>query len=196
MKFETVMQLIGQWGGTLKFFPGDAEARIGIAESLIEMASSEEQVRWLVKRLPKLFTEWPAMHEVRAVFCSKFKPADGVEVYSEVYLEGIPAEKEQRQYISAATPLQIEGSCDPVSEDPEMLALVQKVKEAHVARMPTVQVDVTIRHEENELAALTRAVRDYNENHTKVRRVRAVTDAEIDFMKSLQDANRKEPVGK
>ena len=33
------------------------------------------------------------MREVRAAYCSKFKPDDGFEVYSDVYLDGIPSEK-------------------------------------------------------------------------------------------------------
>ena len=93
MKFEDVLRLIGEWGGTLRFFPSDPHARIGIAKEIVAMCSSIDQVKWLVARLPKLFSEWPAMKEVRSVLCSKFRPADGIETYSEVYLEGIPSEK-------------------------------------------------------------------------------------------------------
>lgn len=103
MNFQIVMQLIGRWGGTLNYFPGDPDARIGIAEEIVSMASAEEQVRWLVSRLPKLFKDWPAMHEVRAVFCSKFRPKDGYEVYSAIYIDGIPTEKEELPAIAAAT---------------------------------------------------------------------------------------------
>lgn len=94
MNFDKIMQLIGRWGGTLKFFPSDADARFGIAEEISEMAANEDQVVWLVKRLPKIYHEWPGMAEVRAVFCSKFRPKDGIETYSTVYVDGIPSEKE------------------------------------------------------------------------------------------------------
>jgi hypothetical protein len=93
-KFEDVMRSIGKLGGTMKFFPSDPDSRIGIGEEIIAMCSSIEQVDWLVKRLPKLFSDWPGMKEVRSVLCSRFKPADGIECYSEIYLEGIPSERE------------------------------------------------------------------------------------------------------
>jgi hypothetical protein len=109
MNFEEIMQIIGKWGGTLKFFPSDPDARIGIAEEIGEMASEADQVRWLVGRLPKLYQEWPAMHEVRAVFCSKFQPRDGIEVYSRTFPDGIPSEKQNLPALPAATPRQLPG---------------------------------------------------------------------------------------
>lgn len=90
MNFEHVMQLIGRWGGTLKFFPSDSDARFGIAEEMTEMCgNSVETLEWLVKAAPKVFAEWPGTQEIRALLCSKFRPADGVEVYSTIHPHGI-----------------------------------------------------------------------------------------------------------
>ena len=85
-----VLREIGKWGGTLHFFPSDDDARLGIAEEITAMAETQDQVRWLVGRVPKLHSDWPAMREVRAVFCSRYKPHDGYDVCSAVYLDGIP----------------------------------------------------------------------------------------------------------
>lgn len=193
MNFKIVMQLIGRWGGTIKFFPSDPEARIGIAEEIVSMAENEDQVRWLVARLPKLYTEWPAMHEVRATFCSKFKPKDGDEVYSEIYLEGIPAESTNSftTQIAATTPLQISGDVQEfTSVDPERTALVLKVSEARTARLPRVDVDTSIKRGESELSALTRSVSEYRERTSPVSGVRVASKEEIEAVKRQQEANR------
>jgi hypothetical protein len=95
------MQLIGRWGGTLKFFPADPDARLGIALEIVDMCSTIEQVEWLVRRAPKIFQQWPGMREVRALLCSKFAPKDGCEVFSELYTDGIPSELQSVRSIEA-----------------------------------------------------------------------------------------------
>jgi hypothetical protein len=181
MNFQQVMLLIGRWAGTLRFFPSDPEARIGIAEELAEMASNEEQIRWLVKRLPKLFTEWPAMHEVRAVFCSKFRPKDGIEVYSGVYLDGIPAEKEDGlKQIEDPKARQIEG---PVSADAEMCLIVHKTA---VARsMPPIKPTVVPEHG-NELQEL---LKQLDADRARKEKPLLPTEAEIELVKRKQREN-------
>ncbi len=122
MDFDDVMNLIGRWGGTLKFFPSDEDARIGIAEQLASMARSEEEIRWLVKRVPELHNQWPGIREVRAVFCGRFRPVDGIEAGSEIYPDGIPSERPQRAALAAGATMALEPG--EVSADPEMNALV------------------------------------------------------------------------
>lgn len=92
---KAVQEAIDDMGATLKFFPSSAAA---IAQFIAEMAENDEQVRWLAKRMPQLYNEWPGALEMRAVFCSKFKPRDGIEAYSRDprYLEGIPSERERQ----------------------------------------------------------------------------------------------------
>lgn len=170
MRYEPVMQLIGRLGGTLKFFPSDPDARIGIAEEIAAMAADEEQVRWLVGRLPKLFQEWPAMLEVRAVFCSKYKPKDGEEAYSSVYLDGIPSEKESLPQLPAAPMRQI-ASSEPETASPSIagyLADVTRLKDMNrVLRgipAPTVRDSPVVRiTEANRIteADVKNALRDY-----------------------------------
>jgi hypothetical protein len=79
----------------LKFFPSDEGARLGILELVCKMAHTEAQVDWLVNRMTDgLYNEWPGPAELRACFCSKFPPKDGRSVFSQVYADGIPSEKE------------------------------------------------------------------------------------------------------
>ncbi len=85
----------------MKYFPSDPDARTALVRIICNMASNEEQIRKLVDRSLALYREWPGINELRACFCSFAKPADGVEAYSEVYIDGIPTEKEQSRQIEA-----------------------------------------------------------------------------------------------
>lgn len=78
----------------MKFFPSDEGAKKEIMALIASMCSSDEQVAWLANRTVALHNEWPGPRELRAVLCSKFRPKDGFEVYSDVYPEGIPSESE------------------------------------------------------------------------------------------------------
>jgi hypothetical protein len=93
MDFDTINALVGSMG-TMKFFPSDPAARLALTELMTEMASTEEQVRWLAKRMRSLYNEWPGEREMRACFCSRFRPADGINAYSSVYSDGIPSERQ------------------------------------------------------------------------------------------------------
>jgi hypothetical protein len=128
MDLEVVMKLVGRWGGTLKFFPSDAQARIGIAEQLAAMATNEDQLRWLVARVAQLFPEWPGMLEVRAVFCTRYRSADGVEAAlgtsSPAYMALCPEEASDLKQLAGQR--QITGNVSPLTDDPEMQELIRK----------------------------------------------------------------------
>lgn len=96
---ELIMEL-----SVLKFFPSEAPARMALVRMAGEMAASEDQIRWLVKRCLVLYNEWPGPRELRALFCARFKPRDGIEVSSCVFPEGIPPEKRIEQPMLALPP--------------------------------------------------------------------------------------------
>lgn len=162
MDFDDVMMQIGRWGGTLKFFPSDVEARVGIAEQISAMAGDEDQVRWLVSRISQLFTDWPGMLEVRAVFCTRYKAKDGVEAAlgsaSPAFASLCADEHESLAQISAPRSRKITGEIAPVSADIEMQELIARCAAP-----------------KNPLAGVKRA-----------------TDDDIKKLKAVQDANRKE----
>lgn len=69
----------------MKFFPVDPQARTALVQLICGMAQTNEQVEWLVRRALTLFNEWPGPRELRALYCSKFRPADGAEANSALY---------------------------------------------------------------------------------------------------------------
>jgi|SRR6185437_2873311 len=110
--------------GMLKYFPADKEARAAIVQMVCEMAANNAQVAWLVKRALALYNEWPGPNELRAAFCSKFRPRDGITAYSRIYADGIPSEK---QGFAAALPSPDRKAlpAGAASADPELAAEVK-----------------------------------------------------------------------
>lgn len=96
MNPKRILEMLAEMA-MLKYFPANNDAvLIGLARLCVEMCNSESEVRWLVDRMTSgLYAEWPGPQEMRAVLCSRYKPKDGINAYSTVYLDGIPASKEQ-----------------------------------------------------------------------------------------------------
>src|SRR5271166_5469024 len=90
------------------FFPGsDDESRAVLLSHLDQICSTDDQVRWLANRFTIVFPKWPGLRELRALACSKFRPKDGVEIYSEAYPDGIPSEAESRPMLETPKRQQI-----------------------------------------------------------------------------------------
>ena len=124
-----VTKLISKLGGTMKYFPGDDDARLGIIEQVGGMCSTEDQVEWLVNRMPKLYADWPGMGEMRAVLCSKYKPKDGCESYSSTFPNGIPSEKPEKQWALPPASTLALGPGEPISAAPSLNGYVQQLAE-------------------------------------------------------------------
>jgi hypothetical protein len=97
-----ILDLVGDLS-VLKFFPSNAGARLAIARLIGRMAADMDQVDWLIARMTSgIYNEWPGPGEMRACFCSRFRPLDGIETSSSVYLDGVPSERPQ---LAAPPPL-------------------------------------------------------------------------------------------
>ena len=81
----------------MAYFPADADVRGALVDIILEMVETQEQCDWLVARALKLYAKWPGVAELRALFCSRWKPRDGIETYSSIYLDGIPSERGERK---------------------------------------------------------------------------------------------------
>lgn len=125
------------------FFPSEPAARVALIRMVGEMAEKEDQVRWLVHRMTSgLYNEWPGPGELRAVFCSRFRPRDGITAYSSVYPDGIPSEHPVAPLLLALPPGHV------VSVDLELEHAVREVAAAkdlnrpRLIRAPQIPVDL------------------------------------------------------
>jgi hypothetical protein len=178
----------------LKFFPSDDRTRTEITLLVCRMATTNTQIDWLVRRVLDVWNEWEGPKELRALFSYSHRPADGIEAYSALpqFQEGYP---DDPSYVSVAArePLQLTGDNEPVSKDPEMAALVERVSQSVSRRMePDPDVDCVIRQGETEVTALARSIQEFNEKQAEKRRAYSASEAQIEFIKAEQNRNRKE----
>src|SRR6266852_5020605 len=79
----------------IPFFPSSQDNAKGVViEELVAMCDSDQQAQWLAARMGQVFKQWPGLGEMRALFCKRFKPADGHDVGSQLYADGFPSEAE------------------------------------------------------------------------------------------------------
>ena len=110
LNFEQINGIVAELA-TLPFYRSEEAAHLAVVRIVGQMATNIDQVRWLVNRMTSgLYSEWPGPKELRACFCSKFKPADGIECGSSVYPDGIPSERASQEWISAPAPKLLEAA--------------------------------------------------------------------------------------
>lgn len=63
----------------LKFFPMDELQHRAMTEYLRRLCGHAEGLAWLVAQLVNHVGEWPGSADVRGIYCTRFKPADGIE---------------------------------------------------------------------------------------------------------------------
>ena len=117
-------QIIVAQLGAMNFFPNNEPAvRATISRLVQRMCDTFQQAQWLVDRMIDLYDRWPGPHELRAVYCSRYKPADGLEGYSAVYPDGIPPER------------RIEPAHQPLALPPGRIASANPEADAMVSRL-------------------------------------------------------------
>jgi hypothetical protein len=62
----------------LKYFP-PGQAQKAILLYLERLCGTADRLHWLVTELVNHVGEWPGPAEVRGLFCSRYRPADGIE---------------------------------------------------------------------------------------------------------------------
>lgn len=129
----------------LRFFPSDVDAQTAIAKELVSMATDLDQVRWLIDRMKRDFTDWPGPRMLREVFCNRFKPADNYDPclpQREDGFGGPMKELSEKDRLKVLTAGPVEGprlleSGEPVSEDPVISKLTGLVFMAVAAKSTT-----------------------------------------------------------
>lgn len=108
----------------MAFFPGDPDIRAALVSVFMDMVETDEQLDWLVNRALRLYGKWPGVAEIRALYCSRWKPKDGMETYSSIYPEGIPSERK------APAPERDPPRGGPVTADPDLNREIRQVADA------------------------------------------------------------------
>lgn len=80
----------------LKFFPMDELQHRAMTGFLRRLCGHAEGLSWLVEQLVNRVGEWPGPAQVRGIYCTRFKPADGVENFDCALAGFTPEEGAQR----------------------------------------------------------------------------------------------------
>ncbi len=89
------------------------------------MCPSVESLRYVVRRACALYQTWEkcGIRGLRQIVCSRYRPADGVEIYgTEFYPEGLPSEDPARNaQLDAGKDQKLIGTAraEPVTDDAE-----------------------------------------------------------------------------
>lgn len=102
----------------LRYFPSEDGARIAIGNELRSMCNSGDEMLWACARMVRLFTDWPGVPSLRAVYCSKFFPLDrDTRGVCPDYPDGVPPEVEQTPTLRALPPGSVDVQLDAVIQD-------------------------------------------------------------------------------
>lgn len=63
----------------LKFFPSGPGEQVAIMRLLLAIVDTPEHLAWLVKTLMDYIGEWPGPAQLRALYATRYRPADGIE---------------------------------------------------------------------------------------------------------------------
>lgn len=69
-------------GRLIPFFPADESARELIAHSLESFVAGPDHLNWLVFTACNVMREWQGLAELRGLYCSQYRPLDGIEAVS------------------------------------------------------------------------------------------------------------------
>jgi hypothetical protein len=96
----------------LAYYPSDPQAQAAILELLAEMVPHREALEWLTKAMVNRVGVWKGPAELRGVLCTKYRPADGVEMHS-VSPGFTPADNERRYIEQHQDRMRLEAATPP-----------------------------------------------------------------------------------
>ena len=84
----------------LAMFPADPIARSAIMNALSRFVNTTQELNWLGRTMIDKVGVWHGTAELRGVFCSKFKPADGEESVCAL-TPGFTADDNENRYVES-----------------------------------------------------------------------------------------------
>jgi hypothetical protein len=133
--------------GILRYFPVDAGTRVAVMSLLEQMVRTPDQLAWFGRTMINEVGEWHGPKELRGVFCTRFRPKDGVEVdcvagsrFSPEALEGRGADEHQETKMlgagaSVALLPAVEGKWETLPPEPKTTKKPMKITERSEAEI-------------------------------------------------------------
>ena len=104
--------------GAIPYFPNDSGAQLAIMRQLEKFVSGAAELRWLVDTAISVMRDWKGVPELRGLYCTRFRPADGRE--ANCSLPGYTPEESEARYALA------EARRPRLAEPSEVAALARR----------------------------------------------------------------------
>ena len=111
-----------------KFFPSsDPHIWRELLSLLVDIVGTSEQCDWLRRVFRDQVTEWCGLAEVRNIFATRFKPADGIEGTGYSAISGFTPGDIERESLAAREQKYLPGRDDePIGQLPQQIAAAAK----------------------------------------------------------------------
>ena len=142
----------------MKFFPPAPATIAFVMDMLARMVDEKQKLAWLTETLVDNVSEWPGAAQVRALFCTRFAPADGIDG-PPCELGGFTAADGERKYLereaargyiaAGDSPRRLTGEVEPVSASSDLQVLVEGIaKQKSMSGTPMTRMNERRRIEE------------------------------------------------
>lgn len=142
----------------MRFFPNDPGMESELMIELASMCHDAERLMWLTRRAVRVFSDWCGVAEIRALYSSRWRPADGIRAYSAIFIssegsDGYPRDDSEGERISrllaAPAPLQIAAPLDEETLEREWPAPEWAAKPEKKTAYPTQEEIERIKSQQN-----------------------------------------------
>jgi len=82
--------------GAIPYFPAGSGPQLAIMRQLERFVSGAHELLWLIDTAVGAMREWKGIPELRGLYCTRFKPADGVEANCSV--DGFTSEDSEMRH--------------------------------------------------------------------------------------------------
>jgi hypothetical protein len=63
----------------IPYYPREESARMAVLDALMRFVAGPSELRWLVRTAIDVMDKWEGVAQLRALYCTRFRPADGIE---------------------------------------------------------------------------------------------------------------------
>ena len=77
-----IANVVAEWAALLRYFPQDEISKAAIMRFVDSLVNNAKELAWLRDSMINRVGEWSGSKELRGIFCSKFRPKDGIEIDS------------------------------------------------------------------------------------------------------------------
>ena len=76
---EQLTAAVHEMASVIPYFPRDSAGQALVMRELAKFVTNAHELRWLVDTAAASMREWKGLPELRGLYCTRFKPADGRE---------------------------------------------------------------------------------------------------------------------